>query len=50
VQELVPNPEDAAVTGEGDLRVVDLRALLRRGKEMLGAIFDPFDRPLQSYR
>jgi hypothetical protein len=50
MQELVPNPEDPAVTGQRDLRVVDLRALLRGGEEVLGAILDPFDRPVQSDR
>ena len=50
MQELVFNPDDAAVSCQCDLRVVDLRALLRGSEEMLGAILDPFDRPVQSDR
>jgi len=42
VQEFVPDPENAAVTGQSNFGVMDLRTLMSGGEEMLGAILDPF--------
>src|SRR5271163_4986138 len=49
VQKLVLDPEDAAVSVQCDLGIVDLQSFLRGGDEMLGSILNPFDRPPQSY-
>ena len=49
VQEDVVHAEDVAVPVEGDLGVMDLTAFVRGGHEILGTVFDPFDRLIQPH-
>ena len=47
MQEDIPNAQDTAVSGQGDLGIVELAAFLSRGDEILLPVLDPFDRSLQ---
>ena len=50
MQELVLDPENAAVAAERDLGIVDLAALMGGGEEVLPAVLDPFHRPVELHR